>query len=271
MCSSRGDRRSRRRRPRSRRPATTRTPQRSPASIASATPPIVSWSDSASSSTPASAAFCTTSAGGSEPSEAVECDCRSKRGGTRRSVCDRLRGAPDGPRSERGRRVMRTWRWSAAAARRGWRGEQPRDARFDAVAQAAHGRVVAVRLLRQRSSVAAAERVAARRAPTRSRARASTPRSTAPPGTPARPRAAPRRSTRAARSRAAPARARCSASATRRARAAAGRRRTSDDCSGMAVTVGIGGHACPSAPRCGRSSGGRCGLLLAFGGRRALL
>ena len=41
---------------------------------------MVSWSDSASSSTPASAARATTSAAGRAPSEWVECDCRSNRG-----------------------------------------------------------------------------------------------------------------------------------------------------------------------------------------------
>ena len=58
---------------------TTRTPWRSPARSASATPATVSWSLSASSSTPARAARSTTSAASSAPSEFVECDCRSKR------------------------------------------------------------------------------------------------------------------------------------------------------------------------------------------------
>ena len=51
------------------------------ASSASATPSTVSWSVSANSVTPASAARATTSAGGSEPSECVECDWRSNVGG----------------------------------------------------------------------------------------------------------------------------------------------------------------------------------------------
>src|SRR5271156_3013980 len=62
---------------------TTPTPRRSPAAIASETPLTVSWSDSAKSSTPASAAWARTSAGASAPSEWVECDCRSKRSGIR--------------------------------------------------------------------------------------------------------------------------------------------------------------------------------------------
>src|SRR5450631_2505017 len=58
---------------------TMRTPASLPAAIASETPEIVSWSESASSCTPASAARCTTSPAPSAPSEWVECDCRSKR------------------------------------------------------------------------------------------------------------------------------------------------------------------------------------------------
>ena len=47
------------------------------ARAASATPAIASWSVSASVVTPASAAFATTSAGSSWPSETVECDWSS--------------------------------------------------------------------------------------------------------------------------------------------------------------------------------------------------
>ena len=50
------------------------------AASASATPSTVSWSVSASSFTPAFAALATTSAGGSAPSEYVECDWRSNVG-----------------------------------------------------------------------------------------------------------------------------------------------------------------------------------------------
>ena len=50
------------------------------AARASGTPSIVSWSVSASSSTPAAAACATTSAAGSAPSEWIECDWRSKVG-----------------------------------------------------------------------------------------------------------------------------------------------------------------------------------------------
>src|SRR5437870_3930101 len=75
-----------------------------PAAIASETPLMVSWSDSASCSTPAAAARSTTSAAGRAPSECVECDCRSKRGAMRaggyaiRSEIDEQRGrlAADG-------------------------------------------------------------------------------------------------------------------------------------------------------------------------------
>src|SRR5262245_18426555 len=59
---------------------TTRTPWRSPAALASLTPSTVSWSLSASVSTPASAARRTTSVGSSPPSERVECNCRSNVG-----------------------------------------------------------------------------------------------------------------------------------------------------------------------------------------------
>ena len=96
-CRSRGcavraapARRRRRRRSRPRGRSSRRRAR--PAAIASATPAIVSWSESASSSTPASAARATTSVADRTPSELVECDCRSKRGATRASVCDRLRG-----------------------------------------------------------------------------------------------------------------------------------------------------------------------------------
>ena len=98
-CGSRGRavraaRRRRRRSTESSTAGTTCTPQRSPAASASSTPSTVSWSVSASSSTPASAARWTTSAALSAPSECVECDWRSNRGATGRSVCNRLRGAP---------------------------------------------------------------------------------------------------------------------------------------------------------------------------------
>src|SRR3954469_2649588 len=59
---------------------TTRMPCSRPAASASATPSTVSWSLSASISTPASAANRTTSAGSRAPSERVECDCRSNVG-----------------------------------------------------------------------------------------------------------------------------------------------------------------------------------------------
>ena len=71
-------------RPRSRPRARPSRRARRPPRIASETPEIVSWSESARSSTPASAARATTSLAESTPSEFVECDCRSKRGGTAR-------------------------------------------------------------------------------------------------------------------------------------------------------------------------------------------
>ena len=58
-------------------PGTRVTPRRRAASAASAQPAVVSWSVSASTSRPASAAAATTAAGASVPSEAVECVCRS--------------------------------------------------------------------------------------------------------------------------------------------------------------------------------------------------
>src|SRR5258708_7328143 len=61
---------------------TTFRPCCSPAATASATPATVSGSEGASSSTPASAARPTTSAAARTPSELVEWDWRSKRGGT---------------------------------------------------------------------------------------------------------------------------------------------------------------------------------------------
>src|ERR1035438_8806866 len=111
---------------------TTRTPSRSPAAMAPDKPLTVSWSDSASSSTPASAARWTTSAADSAPSEWVECDCRSKRGA--------MRAPAYAIGSEAGVLVC-----AVALARAGQRG----DAVGDDAALAAHGRVVAVGLLVQ--------------------------------------------------------------------------------------------------------------------------
>ena len=70
------------RRRRSRRRGTTRTPSSEAASIACCTPSTVSWSLSASNSTPACAAAATTSCGSSAPSEWSEWLWRSKVGGS---------------------------------------------------------------------------------------------------------------------------------------------------------------------------------------------
>src|ERR1700722_9323735 len=114
----------------------TRTPTRSPSAIASETPLIVSWSDSASSSTPAAAARCTTSAAGRTPSEGVECDCRSKRGATRAAYAIASGGGVAvhaGPAD------------GGFVGYAGERGDAPRDDR----AQTAHGGGVAARLLEE--------------------------------------------------------------------------------------------------------------------------
>src|SRR5277367_6591429 len=125
---------------------TTRTPRRSPAAIASETPLTVSWSDSARSSTPASAARARTSAGASAPSELVECDCRSKRSGIRGTYAiasgaclvapvARPRARVDG-RLERGRISVG--------------GEQLGDVTGEGFAQGADGEVVAAGLFGER-------------------------------------------------------------------------------------------------------------------------
>src|ERR1700722_10028706 len=115
---------------------TTRTPTRSPSAIASETPLIASWSDSASSSTPAAAARCTTSAAGRTPSEWVECDCRSKRGATRAAYAIA---------SGAGVAVHAGPADGGFVGYAGERGDAPRDDR----AQTAHGGVVAAGLLEE--------------------------------------------------------------------------------------------------------------------------
>ena len=58
-------------------PGTSVSPVSRAAWAASAQPAVVSWSVSARPSSPARAAARTTSAGGSVPSDSVECVCRS--------------------------------------------------------------------------------------------------------------------------------------------------------------------------------------------------
>ncbi len=144
---------------------TTRTPCRSPAASASETPPTVSWSDSASSSTPASAARRTTSAGS---------QCAVGVGRVRLQVEARSHAA-NAMRSAQ--RAGRAWARSKGIARSCWTWRR-------ACRAGAHGGVVAAGLAATGVCLRRRRSPRARRARLRSRRRAGRPRSRGPRGRP---------------------------------------------------------------------------------------